>query len=210
MRQSDFSISYIGGLVLNLLIFMLLIVILMYLYKLESIGCACSAHSNWEFIKSYTIISLVFLLFSSFISIHDIYENFGETIAILFSLVTIVFYIIFVVYIYMTFEYVRYLINEKCKCSEGVSRDIIMIGTMIELVLFVVALFTGIIIPVLTESVSSLASKMGTFQDDIKEGIYNPVRSIQKAPKKISKSAKDISKFLKKSAKDLRKLSKRK
>lgn len=203
------SISYIGGLVLKLLIFMLLLVILTYLYKLESIGCDCSAHSNTDFIKSYTIISLAFLLFSAFISIDDIYKNFGETIVILFSLVTVVFYIIFVVYIYMTFEYVRHLINEKCKCSEGISRDIIMVGTTIELLLFIVALFTGIIIPVLTEAVSSLVSKIGEFKDDVREGIYDPVKSLQKTPKKLTKSAKDIRKFLKKSAKDLKKLSKR-
>jgi len=210
MKQPDLSISYIGGLILNILIFILLIVILVYIYKLESIGCECASHSNKDFIKSYTIISLAFLIFSSFISIADIYENFGEIIAILFSIITIIFYLIFVVYIYLTFEYVRYLINEKCKCSDGISRDIIMIGTMIELSLFMIALFTGIIIPVLIESISSLANKVITFKDDVKEGIYDPIKSIKKTPKRLTNSAKNIGKFFKKSVKDLKKLSKKK
>lgn len=207
--QSRITVGYVGGLILNLLIFCLLIVILTYIMKLETIGCGCAAHSNRDFIKSFTIISLVFLLFSSFISINDIYDNFGETIAVLAAIVTVVFYVIFFVYIYLTFEYVRYLINEKCKCSEGISRDIIMIGTMIELVLFVVALFTAIIIPVLIESILSVMSRLPNFRDDVKESIYNPVSSLKKTPSRLSKSAKDISKFLKKSAKDLKKLSKR-
>jgi hypothetical protein len=207
--QSQITIGYVGGIILNLLIFILLLVILTYIMRLETIGCACAAHSNRDFIKSFTIISLVFLLFSSFISVHDIYDTFGETIAILAAIITIVFYFIFVVYMYLTFEYVRYLINEKCKCSEGISRDIIIIGTMIELLLFVIALFTAIIIPVLIESILSVLSKMQGLKDDVKEGIFNPISSLRKAPKKISKSAKDIGKFLKKSAKDLKKLSKR-
>jgi predicted PurR-regulated permease PerM len=84
-----------------------------------------------------------------------------------------------------------------------------MIGTMIELLLFVIALFTAIIIPVLIESILSVISKMQGLKDDVKEGIFNPISSLRKAPKKISNSAKDIGKFLKKSAKDLKKLSKR-
>jgi hypothetical protein len=207
--QTQFTIGYIGGLILHILIFLLLIVILTYITRLETIGCACAVHSNRDFIKSFTIISLVFLLLSSFISIADVYDNFGETIAILAAVVTIVFYVIFVVYIYLTFEYVRFLINEKCKCSEGISRDIIMVGTMIELVLFVIALFTAIIIPVLIESILSVMSRLPNFRDQVRESIYNPVSSLRKSPRKLTKSAKDIGKFLKKSAKDLKKLSKR-
>lgn len=209
MKQPEFSISYLGGLILNLLIFILLLIILTYIYKLETIGCECASHPNREFIKSYTIISLVFLLLTSFISITDIHDNFGENVAILFSIFTVIFYVIFIVYIYFTFEYVRFLINEKCKCSEGLSRDIIMIGTMVELLLFVVALFTGIIIPVLIETVSSLMSKLQGFKNDMKESIRDPISGLKKTPQRLTNSAKSVGKFLKKSVKDLKKLSKK-
>jgi hypothetical protein len=208
MEKTQLSIGYVGGIILNIMIFFLLIIIYAYIYKLENIGCECASHSNKEFIKSYTIISIVFLLLTSFVSIKDINDNFGETIAVLFSVITVVFYIIFVIYIYLTFEYVRYLINEKCKCSEGISRDIIMIGTMIELILFVVALFTIIIIPVLVESISSIFAKLPAFQNDVKESIHNPFSSIKKTPKKLTKSAKDVTNFFKKSVKDLKKFGK--
>jgi hypothetical protein len=206
----DLSIGYIGGLILNILIFILLILIYTYILKLESIGCKCSEHSNRDFIKSYTIIAIVFLLFTSFISIQDINDNFGETIAILMSIVTLVFYVIFIIYIYMTFEYVRYLINEKCKCSEDLRREIIMVGTMIELILFFIALLTGILIPILTEVIISILSKSKDFKNDLQESIYNPLGSIKKVPAKLSKSAKSVSSFLKKSSADLKKLSKTK
>jgi hypothetical protein len=208
MMEYNFDIGYIGGVILNLIIFILLLVILAYIYKLETIGCYCAEHKYRDFIKSYTIISLVFLLFTSFISLKNINEIFGETIFVLMSVVTTVFYFIFVIYIYLTFEYVRYIINEKCKCSEGISRDIIMMGTTIELILFIIAFFTGILIPVFTEAISSILHKMKGFKKDVEEVISHPVSSIKKTPKKLMKSTKKIGDFLKKSVKDLKRLSK--
>jgi predicted PurR-regulated permease PerM len=148
------------------------------------------------------------MLFSGFVSIRNIYDNFGETIATLYQIFEIIFYLIFVVYIYMTFDYVRYLINEKCKCSEGISRDVIMIGTIIELFLFLIIFLTGIVIPIITEGVSSLINNIGKFKDDIKENVDDPFKSAMNTPNKIRKSAKDISKLLKKSVKDLKRISK--
>lgn len=203
------SIGYIGGLILNILVFILLLLIYTYILKLENIGCKCSDHPNKQFIKSYTVISIVFLLLTSFISLKDVYDNMGEVMAIMLSFATLVFYIIFIVYIYLSFEYVRYLINEKCKCSEDWRREVIMIGTFIEFILFFVALLTGIIIPVLTEAVISVLSKADTFRNDVRESIYDPVSSMKKVPGKLNKSVKNVSNFLKKSSKDLRRLSRK-
>lgn len=208
MDNSSLSIGYIGGLILNVLIFILLILIYTYILKLEGIGCKCSEHPNREFIKSYTIIAIAFLLLTSFISMQDVNDNFGETIAILLSVVTLVFYLIFIIYIYMTFEYVRFLINEKCRCSEDLRREIIMVGTMIELILFFIALLTIILIPILTEVIISILSKSRDFKYNLQENIYDPLGSIRKVPAKLSKSANSVSSFLKKSSADLRKLSK--
>lgn len=208
MKEEQISIGFIGGLIIKLLIFTLLLVIFAYITKLEKIGCECATHPSRDFIKSYTIISIIFMLFSGFVSIRNIYDNFGETIATLYQILEIIFYLIFVVYIYMTFDYVRYLINEKCKCSEGISRDVIMIGTIIELFLFLIIFLTGIAIPIITEGASSLINNIGKFKDDIKENIDDPLKSAINTPNKIRKSAKDISKLLKKSVKDLKRISK--
>lgn len=207
--ENTFSLQFIAGFILHILIFVLLITIYTYILKLESIGCVCSEHSNKDFIKSFTIISIIFLLFTAFVSMKDINNTFGETITILFSFITLIFYIIFIIYIYMTFDYVRYLINEKCKCSEELRREIIMIGTMIEIILFFVAFLVVIIIPVLIEVVSSILAKLPTLKGDIKESINDPIKSMKKVPEKIKNSAKKLSKFMKKSSSDLKKLSKK-
>lgn len=203
------SIGYIGGVILHILVFILLLMIYTYILKLENIGCKCSDHPNKDFIKSYTIISIVFFIVTSFISLKDVYDNMGEIVAIMFSVFTIVFYVIFIAYIYMCFEYVRFLINEKCKCSDDWRREIIMAGTFIEIILFFIAVLTGIIIPVLTESVVSVLSKASTFRSDVRESIYDPVSSLSKVPNKFRKSARDVSSFLKKSSRDLKKLSRK-
>lgn len=208
--EPTLSIEYIGGVILNILMFVLLIVIYTYILKLESVGCECSEHSNKSFIKAWSIISIIFLVFTSFVSMKDVNTYFGETVTILLGIITFVFYMIFVVYIYMSFQYVRFLINEKCKCSEESRREIIMTGTIIELILFFISFLVIIIIPVLIEVISSILAKLPVLQADIKESIYSPLESFEKSPAKLKKSANSLSNFMKKSSKDLKKLSKKK
>lgn len=198
---------YIGSLIINLLIFVLITIIYLYTNKLEETGCDCSNNPDRTFIKTYSIVSLVFLLFIAFVSIDVVNKMMGSVIAMLYSLLIVVFYIIFIYYIYTTFTYVRYLINEKCKCSEDISREIIMMGTFIELVLFFVTILTMIIIPVLTNSFSYVIGSIGNVEKDIKSDIYNPISSLSRSPKRLMKSSKDIGNFLKKSSNDLKKLS---
>lgn len=205
--MSEINMRYIGGLIINLLIFVLITIIYLYTNKLEQIGCDCSNNPDRNFIKVYSIVALVFLLFTAFVSIEMVGKMLGSVIAMLYSLLIVVFYLIFIYYIYTTFTYVRYLINEKCKCSEDISREIIMVGTFIELILFFVTILTMIIIPVLTNSVSYVISNIENVEKDIKSDIYNPVSSLSKSPKRLMKSSKDIGKFLSKSSKDLKKLS---
>ena len=205
--MSEINMRYIGSLIINLLIFVLITIIYLYINKLEQIGCDCSNNPDRTFIKTYSIVALVFLLFTAFVSIEVIGKMMGSVIAMLYSLLIVVFYMIFIYYIYTTFTYVRYLINEKCKCSEDISREIIMMGTFIELVLFFVTILTMIIIPVLTNSFSYVIANIGNVEKDIKGDIYNPVSSLSKSPRRLIKSTKDIGKFLKKSSKDLKKLS---
>ena len=205
--MSEINMRYIGSLIINLLIFVLITIIYLYINKLEQIGCDCSNNPDRIFIKTYSIVALVFLLFTAFVSIDMVGKMMGSVIAMLYSLLIVVFYVIFIYFIYTTFTYVRYLINEKCKCSEDISREIIMIGTFIELVLFFVTILTMIIIPVLTNSVSYVIGNIGNVEKDIKGDIYNPVSSLGKSPGRLMKSTRDIGKFLKKSSKDLKKLS---
>ena len=138
MKETDNTLSYYSSLFIQLIFVILLLIIWSYIYKLESVGCDCSDHSNKEFIKNFTIIALVYFFVTAFVSLKSIANSMGTAIVQLLAFGTFIFFLTFVVYIYYAFDYVRYLMNEKCKCSEDLRRDIIAIGTMISLFLFII------------------------------------------------------------------------
>jgi predicted PurR-regulated permease PerM len=127
----------------------------------------------------------------------------GGVVVQLLAIATFVFFLLFVVYIYYAFDYVRYLTNEKCKCSEDMSRDVIAVGTMISLFLFLTLLFTIIIIPILIITLSNLLDKIEDFESEVEQTIRNPMRTFKSTPDRIARSAKEIGSFVKKSAKKI-------
>lgn len=181
----------------------LLLIIYTYLYKLENIGCECSEHPNKDFIKNFTIIALIYFFVTAFVSLKSVARSMGGVIVQLVAIATFVFFLLFVVYIYYAFDYVKYLTNEKCKCSEDMSRDIIAIGTMISLFLFLTLLFTIIIIPILLSTLSNLLSRIEVFEEEVENTIRNPMRTLNSTPDRIANSVKDVGRFVKKSAKKI-------
>jgi len=200
MKVVENNLSFYSSVIIQMIFAILLIIIYAYLYKLENIGCECSEHPNKDFIKNFTLIALVYFLITSFVSLSSITKSMGSIVVQLLAIGTFVFFLIFVVYIYYAFDYVRYLTNEKCKCSEDMSRDIIAIGTMISLFLFITLLFTVIIIPILISTLSQLIGKLEMFGEEIENTIRDPLQTIKKTPGRISKSVSDIGNFVSKSA----------
>ena len=80
MKESDTALSFYSSVFIQLIFVLLLIIIWSYIYKLENIGCACSEHSNKEFIKNFTIIALVYFFITAFIPMKTIAKNMGNTI----------------------------------------------------------------------------------------------------------------------------------
>jgi len=209
MKESDTALSFYSSVFIQLIFVLLLIIIWSYIYKLENIGCACSEHSNKEFIKNFTIIALVYFFITAFIPMKTIAKNMGNVIVQLLAFGSFIFFLTFVVYIYYSFDYVRYLMNEKCKCSEDLRRDIIAIGTMISLFLFLILLFTIIIIPILISTITNLFVKIQDFESEVEEVIKNPVKSLKNSPGRLFKSTKDIGSLVKRTASKLSKSKKR-
>jgi len=133
----------------------------------------------------------------------------GTAVVQLLAFGTFIFFLTFVVYIYYAFDYVRYLMNEKCKCSDDLRRDIIAIGTMISLFLFITLLFTIIIIPILISTLTNLLVKIQEFEGEVEEVIKNPVKSIRNTPGRLLNSTRDIGSFVKNTATKLTKAKKR-
>jgi len=209
MKEADTTLSFYSSVFIHFIFVILLVIIYTYIYKLENIGCECSDHSNKAFIKTFTIISLVYFLITAFIPMKDIAKNMGTGVVQLLAFGSFIFFLTFVVYIYYAFDYVRYLMNEKCKCSEDLRRDIIAIGTMISLFLFIILLFTIIIIPILISTLTNLFNKIQEFESEVEEVIRNPIKSIRNAPSRLLSTTKDFGSFVKKTASKLTKSKKR-
>ena len=209
MKETDSTLSFYSSGFIQIIFVLLLLIIWSYIYKLENVGCACSDHSNKEFIKTFTMIALAYFAITAFIDVKGIAKSMGIGIVQLLAFGSFVFFLTFVVYIYYAFDYVRYLMNEKCKCSEDLRRDIIAIGTMISLFLFMVLLFTVIIIPILISTLTNLFVKIQVFESEVEEVIKNPVKSLRNSPGRILNSTKDIGSFVKSTATKLVKAKKR-
>jgi hypothetical protein len=209
MKETDSTLSFYSSGFIQIIFVLLLLIIWSYIYKLENVGCACSDHSNKEFIKTFTMIALAYFAITAFIDVKGIAKSMGIGIVQLLAFGSFIFFLTFVVYIYYAFDYVRYLMNEKCKCSEDLRRDIIAIGTMISLFLFMVLLFTVIIIPILISTLTNLFVKIQVFESEVEEVIKNPVKSLRNSPGRILNSTKDIGSFVKSTATKLVKAKKR-
>jgi len=181
MREEN-NLSFYSSLIIQMIFVILLLIIYTYLYKLENIGCECSEHPNKDFIKNFTIIALIYFFITAFVSLKSVAKSMGGIIVQLVAIATFVFFLLFVVYIYYAFDYVKYLTNEKCKCSEDMSRDIIAIGTMISLFLFLTLLFTIIIIPILLSTLSNLLSRIEIFFLEIERPPPNSTRILTLFP----------------------------
>lgn len=202
------SIGYIGHVVLNLFIFFLLLAVYSYINKLESTGCECSIHPNKDFIKSFSIFALVFLGIITFIPMSTIISTFGNMVAGIFSFVKFVFYVICVVYFFMTLDYTRYLVNEKCKCSEDYRRELIMAGSIVEIAILLLVLLVIIVLPIIFNSVTTIVKNMDSFEKEVSTTLRNPYESIRNVPSKLKKVTKMVSKIGSQSTKALKKMTK--
>lgn len=180
---------------INLFIFILLAGVYSYIIKLERTACACAEHENREFIKQFTIFALFFIAIITFIPMNFIIMHFGTTVASILAFIKFVFYIIYIIYLFMLLNYTRYLINEKCKCSEDIRRELIMTGTIIEIVIILIILLTMILLPILFNSITIIVENIDGLEKEISVAITNPYKSLKNIPKNIKKSSSYIGKI---------------
>lgn len=199
--MQNISVGYIGNIILNLFIFVLLLVVYSYISNLETIGCVCSVHPNRDFIKTFSIVAFVVLIFIGFIPTSVVAETFGKPVAMLFVFIKLMFYIICIVYFYMIIDYTRFLVNEKCKCSDDIRRELIMAGSIIEIVLMFVSLLVIIILPIVVNSVVHITQNMDQFEKEINQDMKSPYKSLKRLPSELKRAAKVPSKGMMKAFK---------
>jgi len=195
--MQNISFAYLSNIFLNLFVFFLLIAAYTYVVKLENIGCVCSVHPNRDFIKMFSVIAFVFLIFITFIPTSVVLQMFGEQIALLYTLLKMAFYIICIVYFFMIIDYTRFLVNEKCKCSEDIRRELIMAGSIIEVILMLLTLFVVIILPLTVNSVLFILENADTYEKSMSKDLKTPFKSLKGVSAKLKKAKFNIKPFKK-------------
>jgi len=189
------SLEYIGNIVLNSFILVLLISVYFYIEKMENNGCLCANHPNKDFIKTFSIIIMVFLMITMFVTTPYVIEMFGNIVAGIYVFVKFVLYILCIVYFYMTIDYIRFLVNEKCKCSEDIRRELILSGSILEITLFIMVLLTIVIIPIIFNSFMLISNNMREYNKEFSEVVSNPMKSIRSIPSKLKSSKNTLAKM---------------
>jgi hypothetical protein len=207
--MSYFDITYIANLFTSLIMVILLIIIVSYINKLEKQGCDCSNVANRDFIKKFSMFAIIYLLITMFIPHKLIVKTLGTTFSLLLSIVNIIFIAVSVYFWYLTFNYTRYLVNEKCKCSENISRDIIMVGSLIEIILIFFMFILGLILALVSSIVMTTFNYINKYESELKDTVRNPMKSIKKIPSKVKSSLKDVSSILKGTSKNVKRLIKK-
>lgn len=202
----EFNIAYIMKLLYSLLVIILLVLIYTYMVSLEQKGCECAMTPNNRFIKGFTLFAIIYLLFTGFIPEETMKDVLGVNMVFLYKFIDLVFILVFIYYIYVVFRYTRYLVDEKCKCSVDMRREIIMIGSIIELILLVVLFILGVITITIFSVFFTVIKSINESSDMARGAIRDPIGSISKIPKALEKEVKDISSYVSQTGKELRKI----
>ena len=118
------GISLISALLVNILIFN-------YVYKLEKITCECSENWKRDYIKYYSLITIIIITFAAIIKVSNIsypegLVRFLSTLYSIFGLINI----------YALFTYSQTIVIEHCDCTKSWERTFIYYYSMIMLVLY--------------------------------------------------------------------------
>ena len=204
--MANFGLSYIAKVLYSVITIILLVVIYSYITSLEQKGCKCALPPNINFIKGFTIFSIVYLLFTGIVSDQTISDNFGDNIVLINKFVDLIFALVFIYYLYEVFRYTRALVNEKCKCSVDSRREIITIGTVIEFILIFILFILHIIIVFILSTMFTVVKTIEDGSADLKGVIRDPIGSISKIPGKINSEINTIKNYVGKTSRELSKV----
>jgi hypothetical protein len=204
--MANFGLSYIAKILYSVITIILLIIIYSYITSLEQKGCKCALPPNINFIKGFTMFSIIYLLFTGIVSDQTISDNFGDNIVLINKIIDLIFALVFIYYLYEVFRYTRALVNEKCKCSVDSRREIIMIGTVIEFILIFILFIFQILIVFILSTMFNVVKAVEDGSSDLKGVIRDPIGSISKVPGKIKSQIGTINSYVSKTSRELGKI----
>ena len=122
----------------------------------------------------------------------------NKTLSLILAGIETVFLFVVGFYFYFTIDYIRYLINEKCKCSEDLRRELIMWGSIIELLCIVVVFLVAMVIPVVSNATLTAVESIPETKKGISKALNDPVGSLVDIKVHTTKGIKDVAKSTKK------------
>ena len=160
-----------------------------YIDKLEKIDCACAEHPYKKYIKNYIIFAIIFLLVTSLLPPGAVIRMFGQFAGILYMLIKWVYVFATFIFFVYALQYVRFLMREKCKCSEDVRREVLLWWSIIEIVIYISLIFLPLVIALVSGGVAITLQNTKTMSDVVIESSSNPIRTLSRVPKSLRRSA---------------------
>lgn len=121
----DKSDTLVPQYIFSAFIVALYIVFLVYLFRLERIGCDCAL--SWK--RNFMIAFMIFALSTNLVSIIVPSLRLNVVFVIISAVLSLMFLIV-------TIQYVQKLKKDKCDCSKDLTREIMFYYSWIMLVLF--------------------------------------------------------------------------
>jgi hypothetical protein len=189
------DLMYIIQLVTGFLGIFVLALTYTYIDKLEKTGCACSEHKYRKFIKNYPLFAIAFIALVMFVPPSSLVGLVGPVGFWVFAALKVVFGVATIAFYIMAIIYTRYLMKEKCKCSEDMRREVLFIYSIFELIVVAFSVLFVVFMSVMATGLgmASSALKEGSkHADTIMEASVNPLKSAKKLNKQIGKSLKNF------------------
>jgi flagellar biosynthesis protein FlhB len=172
----------------------LMLLTYMYITKLERINCACAEHPYKNFMKNYIIFAVIFLAITAFMPPSQVVGMAGETCGIVYAVITWVYNIATIVFFVYALQYVRFLVREKCQCSEDIRREVLYWWSIIELVILSILVLLPFLIVFVSGGValSIMTGKdaVSNMQNSVMMTTVNPLKGAKNATNALSSSIK--------------------
>jgi len=192
------DLTYALSAIIGIIGIFLLALTYTYIDKLEKIGCDCSVHPYRKYIKGYCIFAVVYIFLMFLLPVSWAIKNLGKSAAGVYFLANLAFVILTVIFFVYSLIYTRYLMKEKCKCSEDARRQILYLWSLIEVILFALIFIVQILLLLAAVTVGAASGMIDIVNKDsslVKEAVVNPVKSIQRIPGAVKSLPKSFKKF---------------
>jgi hypothetical protein len=103
---------------------LLQLLVLNYLFQLETIGCACAMDWRRSFIMFYLVLGVLNIFISAVVD--ESHIPYLQTIMVVVGVLNIIF----------TVQYVQKLKREKCECSQSVYRDVMVYVSIFNAIIY--------------------------------------------------------------------------